>query len=122
MLCDRSIPLKLKGKFYRTAIRPVLFYNAECWASKKEHIQKFGVTEMWMLRWMCRNTLRDKIWNEVIRKQVGVVDIASKLRENRLRWFGHVRWRPREKSGRVEEWDQDDFRRGRGRSKMSWLD
>jgi hypothetical protein len=28
VLCDR-VPLKLKGKFYRTAIRPVILYGAE---------------------------------------------------------------------------------------------
>ncbi|XP_021748959.1 uncharacterized protein LOC110714726 [Chenopodium quinoa] len=46
VLCDRSIPLQLKGKLYRTAIRPVLLYDTECWASKKEHIRKMEVTEM----------------------------------------------------------------------------
>ena len=123
VLCDRSIPLKLKGKSYRTAIRPALLYGTECWAYKKEHIQKLGVTEMRMLRWMCGNTLRDRIKNEVTRMKVGVADIASKLRENRLRWFGHVRRRP---SGapvrKVEEWDQGGLKRSRGRPKMTWLE
>jgi len=27
VLCDRNIPLWLKGKFYRTAVRPALFYD-----------------------------------------------------------------------------------------------
>ncbi|XP_021753613.1 uncharacterized protein LOC110718985 [Chenopodium quinoa] len=89
VLCHRSIPLQLKGKFYRTAIRPVLLYGTECWVSKKEHIKKMEVTEMRMLRWICGSTLRDRIRNEVIRKKVGVVGIADKLRKNRLRWFGH---------------------------------
>ncbi|KAL4184631.1 hypothetical protein AMTRI_Chr10g226500 [Amborella trichopoda] len=35
ILCYRRIPLKLKDKFYRTAVRPALFYGAECWADKK---------------------------------------------------------------------------------------
>jgi hypothetical protein len=29
VLCDPRVPLKLKGKFYRTAIRPVILYGAE---------------------------------------------------------------------------------------------
>jgi len=123
VLCDRSIPLKLKGKFYRTAIRPVLLYGTECWASKKEHIKKMEVTEMRMLRWMCGNTLRDRIRNEVIRKKVGVAGIVDKLRENRLRWFGHVRRRPEGAPvRRVEEWDHGGIKRGRGRPKMTWLE
>jgi len=30
VLCDRNIPLWLKEKFYRTAIRPALLYGTEC--------------------------------------------------------------------------------------------
>ncbi|KAL4193815.1 hypothetical protein AMTRI_Chr06g201240 [Amborella trichopoda] len=34
ILCDRRIPIRLKGKFYRTSVRPALLYEAECWADK----------------------------------------------------------------------------------------
>jgi hypothetical protein len=30
VLCDPRVPLKLKGKFYKTAIRPAILYRAEC--------------------------------------------------------------------------------------------
>jgi hypothetical protein len=30
VLCDPRVPLKLKGKFYRTAIRLAMLYGAEC--------------------------------------------------------------------------------------------
>jgi hypothetical protein len=35
ILCDPRVPLKLKGKFYRTAIRPAMFYRAEYWPTKR---------------------------------------------------------------------------------------
>ncbi|CAN6573782.1 unnamed protein product [Malus baccata var. baccata] len=35
VLCDRRMPLKLKGKFYRTAIRPAMLYGTECWAGQR---------------------------------------------------------------------------------------
>ena len=50
VLCDRKVPQKLKGKFYRTAIRPVMLYGAECWATKRQHVQKMSVADMRMLR------------------------------------------------------------------------
>ncbi|KAL4199145.1 hypothetical protein AMTRI_Chr03g143430 [Amborella trichopoda] len=30
ILCDFCIPMRLKSKFYRTAMRPALFYGMEC--------------------------------------------------------------------------------------------
>ena len=85
VLCDRRMPLKLKGKFYRTAIRPAMLYGTECWAVKHQHVHKMGVAEMRMLRGMCGHTRKDKIGNEDIRGKVGVAEIVGNMRENRLR-------------------------------------
>ncbi|KAM1306512.1 hypothetical protein ACFX2H_008887 [Malus domestica] len=43
VLCDRRRPLKLKGKFYRTAIRSAMLYGTECWAVKHQHVHKMGL-------------------------------------------------------------------------------
>lgn len=32
--------MKLKGKFLKTTIRPALLYRGECWATKKQYVQK----------------------------------------------------------------------------------
>jgi len=93
VLCDRNISLWLKGKFYRTAIRPALLYGTECWAIKRYHAQKMSVAEMSMLRWMCSKTRRNKVRNEDIHNKIGVASIAEMMRENRLRWFDQVRRR-----------------------------
>ena len=43
-----------------------------------------------MLRWMYGKTRMDKVRNEDIRSLVGVASIEDKIRENRLRYFGHI--------------------------------
>ena len=83
------MPLSLKKKFYRTAVRAFLLYGTECWINKKQHTQKTSVVEIRMLRWMYGKTRMDKIKNEDIRSLVKIASIKNKMRENRLRWFGH---------------------------------
>jgi Reverse transcriptase (RNA-dependent DNA polymerase) len=122
ILCDRKVPLKLKGKFYKTAVRPAMLYGSECWGVNYEHEQKMRVAEMRMLRWMCGHTRLDKIRNECIRNKVGVAPIDEKMRETRLRWFGHVHRRPLDAPvRRVENKESfNQIKRGRGRPKKTW--
>ena len=61
--CDRKFPIRLKGKFYRVAIRPAFLYGTECWLVKKFHEQKIEVAKMRMLRWMCGNIIINRIKN-----------------------------------------------------------
>ena len=96
ILCDKRVPQKLKGKFYRTAVRPAMLYGAECWPTKRRHVQQLGVAEMRMLRWMCGHTRKDRVRNDDIRDRVGVAPIEEKLVQHRLRWFGHIQRMPPE--------------------------
>ncbi|XP_022013961.1 uncharacterized protein LOC110913437 [Helianthus annuus] len=64
VLCNRRFPTKLKGKFYRVAVRPAMLYGTDCWAIKKTQARKMEVAEMRMLRWMCGHTRLDRIRNE----------------------------------------------------------
>jgi hypothetical protein len=61
ILCDKRVRQKLKGNFYRMAIRPVMLYDTECLPTKRRHVQQLGVAEMRMLRWMCGHTRRDRV-------------------------------------------------------------
>ncbi|XP_059306273.1 uncharacterized protein LOC132057673 [Lycium ferocissimum] len=121
VLCDKKVPPQLKGKFYKVVVRPTMLYEAECWSVKISHVQKMKVAEMRMLRWMCGHTRSDKIRNEDIRDKVGVASVEDKMREARLRWFGHVKRRDTDASvRRCERLAMDSFRRGRGRPKKYW--
>ena len=121
ILCDRKVPQKLKGKFYRTVIRPAMLYGAECWATKRQHVQKISVAEMRMLRWICGHTRRDRIRNDDIRDRLGVAPIEEKLVQHRLRWFGHLQRRPAEAPVRTGIISRiESTRRGRGRPRLTW--
>ncbi|PHT93891.1 TMV resistance protein N [Capsicum annuum] len=121
VLCDKKVPPKLKGKFYRVVVRPALLYGAECWPVKNSHFQKMKVAEMRMLSWMCGLTRGDRVRNETIREKVGVTSVECKMREARLRWFGHVKRRGMDAPvRRCERLALDGFRRGRGRPKKYW--
>ena len=76
--------MRLKGKFYKIAIRPVMLYGTKCWAVKKQYVSKMNIAEMRMLRWMCDKTRRDEIRNEQIRNMIEVTPIEEKMRENQL--------------------------------------
>uniref|UniRef100_A0A8I6YD54 Reverse transcriptase domain-containing protein n=1 Tax=Hordeum vulgare subsp. vulgare TaxID=112509 RepID=A0A8I6YD54_HORVV len=121
VLCDKRVPRKLKGRFYRTAIRPAMLYGAECWPTKRRHIEQLGVAEMRMLRWICGHTRKDRVRNDDIRERLGVAPIEEKLVQHRLIWFGHIQRRPSEApvhSGRIKR--AENVKRGRGRPNLTW--
>ena len=35
LLCDRRLRLRVKGKVYKTVVRPVMMYGADTWTVKK---------------------------------------------------------------------------------------
>ena len=67
VLCDRRMPVKLRGEVYKIVVRPALLYGAETWATTRGQEARLEVNEMRLLRWMCGVTRRDKIRNEHIR-------------------------------------------------------
>jgi hypothetical protein len=112
---------KLKGKFYRTAIKLAMMYGAECWTTKGQHIQKISVVKMQMLHWICDHTRIDRIKNDDIRDKLGVAQIQEKLVQHRLRWFGHIQRRPPEtpvRSGILSR--PENIKRIRDRPRLTW--
>ena len=84
VLCDKRVPLGLKGKVYRMVVRSAVLYGSEGWPLKKTQVQKLMVAEMRMITWMCGYTRIDRIRNDVIRYLVKVAPIEDKMRESRL--------------------------------------
>lgn len=50
---------EVASSIWRTTIRPIILYGAECWPTKIRHIQQLNVAKMIMLRWICGHIRRD---------------------------------------------------------------
>ena len=53
--------------------------------------RRLEVNEMWMLRWMCGVTKKDKVRNKRVRGSVKVAPVTKKITEKRLKWYGMSR-------------------------------
>ncbi|GJS60271.1 hypothetical protein Tco_0655055 [Tanacetum coccineum] len=87
VLCDRNVPLKLKGKFYRVAIRPAMLYGSECWPITKALTNRVEVAELRMLRHVRRRPQS----SPVRRVEALVVDGLRRRGRPKLRWEDKVK-------------------------------
>jgi len=69
VICDRKVPLKLKGKSYYITIRLVMLGN------ESQQGENLNIVEMRMIRWHT-----DKFVNECILENIGVAHIVEKKR------------------------------------------
>ena len=91
VICDRRLPPRVKGKVYTSSVvRPAMVYGLETVAVTKKQVEEMEVAEMKMLRFAMGVTRKDKIRNEYIRSTVKVERLGMKMREGRLRWYGHA--------------------------------
>ena len=74
--------MKLKGKAYKTVVRPALLYGAETCATTRGQEARLEVNETRMLGWMCIVTRMDEIRNEQVRVTTRV-EIQGKRRRGR---------------------------------------
>ncbi|KAK3515097.1 hypothetical protein QTP70_006858 [Hemibagrus guttatus] len=95
VLCDQKISARIKGKVYRTVVRAAMLYGLETVSLRKRQESELEVAELKMLRFSLGVTRLDRIRNEYIRGTAHVGRLGDKVREARLRWFGHVQRRER---------------------------
>lgn len=120
VMCDRRIAAGVKGKVYKTVVRPAMMYGLQTVALSKRLEVELEVAEMKMLRLSL--TRMDKIRNEQIRGTVQVEQFGGKAREARLRWFGHVLRRDSGYIGQRMLTMDLPGRRRRGRPQCRFLD
>ena len=121
-MCDKRVPIRLKGGIHKADVRPTLMYGLEAATIKKVEERKLDVMEMKMLRWMSGVTRRDKVNNEHIRGSVKVIEFFRRVQEARLRWYGHLKQRNKGHMAREAMTMELPGNRIRVRPKTRWKD
>ena len=98
-----------------------MVYGLETVAVTKKQVKEMEVVEMKMLRFAMGVTRKDKIGNEYIRSTVKIEWLGMKMREGKLRWYGHVMRRDQEYVGRKMMEVELPGKRKRGRPKRRFL-
>ena len=122
VICDRRLPARVKGKVYSSVVRPAMVYGIETVAVTKKQVKEMEVAEMKMLRFAMGVTRKDKIRNGYIRGTDKVERLGMKIREGRLRWYGHVMRRDQEYVGRKMMQIKLLGKKKRGRPNRRFLD
>ncbi|KAF7706915.1 hypothetical protein C0J45_4443, partial [Silurus meridionalis] len=122
VICDRRVSVRVKGKVYRTVVRPEMLYGLETVALIKRQEAELEVAELKMLRFSLGLMRMDKIRNEFIRGTAHVGCFGDKMREARLRWFGRVQRRDMGYIGRRMLRMEPPGRRKRGRPRRRFID
>ncbi|MCJ8738369.1 hypothetical protein PDJAM_G00034910 [Pangasius djambal] len=99
-----------------------MLYGLETVSLRKRQESELEVAELKMLRFSLGVTRLDRIRNEYIRGTAHVGRLGDKVREARLRWFGHVQRRESEYTGRRMLDMELLGRRRRGRPKRRYMD
>ena len=99
-----------------------MVYGLETVAVTKKQVEEMEAAEMKMLRFGMGVTKKDKIRNEHIRSIIKVERLKMKMREGKLRWYGHIMRRDQEYVERKMMEMELPGKRRRERPKTRFLD
>lgn len=120
---NHDISRSLKIRIYKSLILPIATYGSESWTLRKSTKQKLEVFEMRCLRSILGVSLRDKMRNVDIRRQLDMnTTITDVVTKRRLKWFGHVIRMPACRLPNQAYHNDFDTPRQRGRPPLRWKD
>ena len=90
LLKHKQIPVITKANLIRTIFWPTLCYQCQTWTLTTANKRKIITTEMKCLRRAAGVTRKDKIRNEEIRRRLGIKPIIQFIKEQQIKWFGHL--------------------------------
>ena len=122
ILGDRKLSAKVKGKMYKSVVRPAMLYGMETVAVTERQMGKMEVAELKIVGWALGVTRKNKIRNEYVRGTAKIAKLGDKLRNARLRWYGHVKRKEEDYMRKRMMEVAVPGRRKRGRPRRSRMD
>ena len=123
VLCNRGLGIKAKKCLYEGVIVPTPLYGAEAWGMRSAARRTVNVLEMKCLRSLVGVSRMDRIRNEEVRGRAGIgSELASRVDQRVLRWFGNVERMDEGRLARRVMMADVSGGRGRGRSRFGWME
>ena len=90
VLRARKVNPQEKGEIYMAIVGSIVLYGSQCWAIRKDLVQKIERFHNQCVRAMCRVTRREQwmkhIHNADLRKRLGVPSAKEMITRRMLRW------------------------------------
>ena len=86
----REVSRRTKLSVYRSIYCPILTYGCESWVMTNTMKSKLQAAEMKYLRRVKGITRRDRVRNELVRSELKVEPLMTRIKRQQLRWFGHL--------------------------------
>ena len=91
LLSSSAVLLARRGMLFNSCVRGVFCHTCECWALRREVIQHLLRNEWAMLHCICKVEAEDDASLHDMYSRLNLQPLESRLRINRLRWYGHVK-------------------------------
>ena len=118
LLTARSLPLKCKGRLFRSCVRGTLLHASETWPMTSAALHRMRRNDNAMIRWICGvKPSQDPVMAD-LQTKLGLLDLSIVIQRRRLRWFGHV-MRSSGEINRVRSRTVEGTR-GQGRPRKTW--
>ena len=87
VLCDKKLSAKVKGKMYKSVVRPAIFYGIEAVAVTERQVGKIEVAELKMVRWALGVTRKccdccypsHTVWGKVLVHSANSIAVSKAL-------------------------------------------
>ena len=123
-MVNKALSRTTKLTLYKTLIVPVLLYGAEAWTLSKADEAALGCFERKILRVIFGPVCIDGEWrrrfNDELYGLFSDIDLARRVKIQRLRWLGHVERMETNAPARKVFESTPEGRRSRGRPRLRW--